>query len=193
MTWTTPPYAAQFSLPLAMQLFGIIQRDSPAALTYFGSLDPPTMTLPNIVTFVMSPKKIQQFPALRITPVLEPFDENANGSLHYVAQFMISVGVENQDPDLTSVMVLKYAKAINSVLTQYSGTSSFLADFYLALPVTLPWVDGGSLTTNPLAVGSVKNVWVKKNEYAEISQRNNSYATVATMGVIIEMEDVQTL
>lgn len=204
MTWTAPgPYAARFSLPLCLQIFAIIQRDSPAALAYFGTLDPPYVTLDPIAEYVFSPKKLQQFPALRITPVSEPFDEETNGALSYIARIFCSIGVINQDPDVVGMLILKYVQAINSILNQYSGTSSNVADFYTALPLTLPFLTPadsvsssptpGGLLTVPLAYGSVQKVWVASQNYNEIGQRGNSFSASATLDIIVERTEIQNV
>jgi hypothetical protein len=192
MTWVAPgPYAARFSLPLCYQILAIIQRDQASALAYFGSLDPPALTLDLIQDFVFSPRKLNQFPALRITPIQEVFDENAVGSLHYPARLLVSIGVVNQDADLTGVLLLKYVQALNSILQQYGGTSSFLTDFYTAMTVTLPWISGGAATTIPLAAGSVKDVFVASNNYSEIGSRGNQFHMSGTIELVIQMEDIQ--
>lgn len=192
MTWTAPPYTAQFSLPLVWQLFGIIQRDSPAAFAYYETQTPPTLELEQIKTYVFSPRKIEAFPALRISPVQEPFDQQAVGSLHYVAQLEVWMRVINQDPDVVAILMQKYTQAMNSILNQWSTTNSWLSDFYTALQVNLPWVPGGTLTTIPLSPGSVKDVRVTHQSYSDIGSRGTSFSQASLIMLEVEREEPQS-
>lgn len=188
MTWTSQ-FNATFTKPLIRQLMAIVQRDQRAALDFAGGIvSPAAGALPSIVSYQLAPLTIPQFPAILIAPMDSAFDHDAIGSLHYVDRVYCAVAVANQDAQILAELAQGYVAALDAIFNTLSLGQPGLADLYTALPLTLPSI--GTISTAPLAVGSVKEIFVQSHNYDEIRRpKTGGFACVATLALVIDREE----
>lgn len=180
MAWSSR-YNAKFTKQVVRQLVAIIQRDQRAALDFVGGVG----VLPALVGYYIAALPIQQFPAVLVAPMESQFAGEAVGTLESVSRFYIAVGVFNQDAEVLAELVQDYVRALDAILNTLQANT--LPDFYSPLPLTLKTL--GTITTDPLEAGSLKDLMVVSHTYNEIRRNTQGFQMTAVLEVHIHREE----
>lgn len=177
MAWS-PKYNAAFTKALIRQLLAIVQRDSRAALDYVGGAG----VLPDIVSYQLAPLIIPQFPAILIAPMQSVFVQESVGTLQSATRIYCAVAVTHQDGEVLAELVQDYVQALDAVFNTLP-----LYDFFSSWPLTHPIL--GNINTQPLADGSVKELFVLSHNYDEIRRVRMAWQLAATLELQIDREE----